>query len=222
MNQTMPKAEFSRLCGVSKTAVAKWIQKGVACIAENDEVHLAVTAERMRSFRRSGLPPAFEALMRGEPGAASAVPHAQSERHPAARRQRGTEHRRADLVARLRVLDWSVPFSEGDDIRQRLLRAAEVAGFQVAESDFEDDGHWGGYQLRSLALLDRFGCLERDAVVAGFGFELDAFEALQECREAILPPDLGPGDDDDLFVIDLELLPALAYPFGPTHRPLVN
>ncbi len=212
--QTMTMAEFGRLCGVTKQAVAKWVRRGVAKLADNHEIHLALTFEAMRHFRRDGVPLPFAALM-GE--VSEAVPDRAPGRAPAT----GTlsSHRRDELVAQLRAFDWQRPFDSSQDMHARVLDAAAAVGLEAVTSDLMDDGHWGGYQLRDIGAMDHCGGLSFDAITAGHGFDLDAFEALRECRERILHPDDGPGDQGDIFVIDLALLPALAYPFGPLHKP---
>ncbi len=216
---TMTKAAFARLCEVSKPAVAKWLQQGIAVLAENYEIHLEATAESMRRYRKAGLPPSFEAMVTGvDPrpaGSARRATQADAIQTPSS----NGPYRRGELAARLLALDWKTPFDLSEDsVRARILRAAEAVGFEVAEAHFEDDGHWGGYQLRNVNLLEHYGELCFEAIVAGYGFELEASQVLLECREKLTHPDDGP-EDDDLIAMDLELLPALAYPFGPCHRP---
>jgi hypothetical protein len=220
--QTMTKAAFARLCGVSKPAVAKWISRGSASLAENGEIHLTATAAHMRAFRVGGLPPGFQAFIDGgsmsetEPPAASGRLASARPSPPVA-----AHIRRAELVARLEALDWqgsSFPVEHG--MRSRVAAAAAAVGYELAESDNDDDGHWGGYQLRSLATMARECGICFDAIVAGYGYELDAWDVLRECREVISHPDDSEEDGNDLVEFDLELLPALAYPFGPKHRPV--
>jgi hypothetical protein len=219
--QTMTKAAFARLCDVSKPAVAKWISRGSAALAENGEIHLAATAAHMRAFRMGGLPLGFQAFIdagsmsEAEPSAASSRLALAQPVPPIA-----VQIRRADLVARLEALDWKAHWSLDDEsLRNRVTAAAVAVGFELAESDEDDDGHWGGYQLRSLATMAKEGGICFDAIVAGYGYELDAWDVLRECREVISHPDDVEGDGDDLIAFDLALLPALAYPFGPMHRP---
>lgn len=219
--QTMTKAAFARLCGVSKPAVAKWINRGSASLAENGEIHLAATAAHMRAFRVGGLPPGFQAFVDG--GSMSGVePLSPSSRFGPAQPVPtvATKFRRADLVARLEALDWMAAWSLDDQgLRSRVGAAAVAVGFELAESEADDDGHWGGYQLRSLATMAREGGICFGAIVAGYGFELEAWDVLRECREVISHPDDTEEDGDDVIEFDLELLPVLAYPFGPNHRP---
>jgi hypothetical protein len=214
--QTMTKAAFARLCDVSKPAVAKWLSTGIAVLAENHEIHLAATAESMRRYRSAGLPSGFAALLDGCAPAAITPKTAPKQ----LRATRVTEHRRGDLAAHLLELDWKMPFEATEaQVRDRLDAAAEAVGLEVVESTRNDDGHWGGFQLRNISLMERHGGLCFDAIVAGYGFELEEFEVLVACREKLTHPDDHPEDDDDLIELDLELLPALAYPFGPRHQP---
>lgn len=219
--QTMTKAAFARLCGVSKPAVAKWIGRGSAVLAENGEIHLAATAASMRAFRVDGLPPGFQAFIDGG-SMSGAEPLSPSSRLGPAQPVPtvAAEFRRADLVAQLEALDWQNSWSLGEEaMRSRVSAAAAAVGFELAESNEDDDGHWGGFQLRSLATMAREGGICFDAIVAGYGFELDAWDVLRECREVISHPDDTEEDGNDVIEFDLELLPALAYPFGPYHRP---
>jgi hypothetical protein len=221
----MPKAAFSRLCGVSKQAVAKWVSRGIAMLAANDEIHLEATAAAMRSFRVAGLPPGFQAFLDGTPPGAEASAPVADGRRPTARSHAPPRtapatirFRRAELVERLRALDWQAPWALDEEReRSRAAAAAVAVGYELAESDESDDGHWGGYQLRSLERMTAQGWPSFEAVVAGYGYELEAWDVLQACREVISHPDDVEGDGEDLIPFDLVLLQELAYPFGPDH-----
>jgi len=126
------------------------------------------------------------------------------------------EFRRGDLVARLKSLDWSVPYpSDTDSEVSRLFAAASAVGLELATSEARDDGHWGGYQLRDIHAMQRRGGVCFEAIRAGYGFELDSFQVLQECRDVICNED---GLDDEIFTFELDLLAALAFPHGPAHQ----
>ncbi|MDB5823302.1 MAG: hypothetical protein JWR21_2006 [Herminiimonas sp.] len=56
-----------------------------------------------------------------------------------------------------------------------------MRGLEAVESDLEDDGHWGGFQLRIPEYIKRNGLTE-GTIAACFGFELCPHEAIQECR----------------------------------------
>lgn len=103
-------------------------------------------------------------------------------------------------------------------MRARALAAAEAIGLQAVESSIEDDGHWGGFQLRDVARLEQHGGMCFDAIAAGYGFELDEGDVLFESRLRLDHPDDGPADLDEPVTIRLDRLPLLAYPFGPVHQ----
>lgn len=126
---------------------------------------------------------------------------------------------RGELIECLKALDWTTPF-DPKSIHTRLEQAAKCVGFALATSPVEDDGHWGGYQVRSAALLQRHGGLCFDAVIAGHGFELDAFDVLTVCRDQLWhADDTAPDMNDVMDEVHPDLLPALAWPFGGAHQP---
>ena len=126
-----------------------------------------------------------------------------------------------DLVKRLHALDWNQAFEWSSDeaLRARVVGAAVAVGLEAVRVSHEDDGHWGGHQLRNTQLLQLHGGLCFDAIVAGFGFELDEFDVLEECRARLHHPDDAPDDMEDLVAVRLDLLPLLAYPFGEWQKP---
>jgi hypothetical protein len=216
---SMTKAAFARLCGVSKPGVAKWIREGRA-VLDGDKVDVVASAAAMAQGRKDGVPPRLAAyLASGASNSGGVEPRVGSTDAPAATVPPApVEHRRDVLIARLRALDWAGVCDvteEGE--RGRVLRAATAVGLEAVESGKDDDGHWGGWQLRNLEVMESRG-LCFDAVHSGHGFELDTWEALRECREVILHPDHGPEDMGDLFAMDLDLLPALAYPFNAHQK----
>ena len=214
----LTKAEFARVCGVSKPAVAKWATQDRIVVIDG-MVDVAASARQLGGMRRDGVPKGLLDFVKGDTAATAVVdPPASRARRAAARI---TEHRRDDLVARLLALDWKGPYLDNvHDEAVRLRSAAAAVGLELATSERDDDGHWGGYQLRNIATMAREGGICFDAIVAGYGFELEAWDVLRECRDVISHPDDTEEDGDDLIAFDLELLPALAYPFGPNHQPL--
>jgi len=60
----MTKADFARLCGVSKPAVGKWATTGVIVLREG-KVDVAASASQMAYFRREGVPPGLRAFLGG-------------------------------------------------------------------------------------------------------------------------------------------------------------
>jgi hypothetical protein len=203
------KAEFARICQVSKPAVAKWVAQGCA-IETNSRIDVKATADAMTRLRRDGVPAAFSAWLAG----GACAPRAGK---PARSGSGTTELRREHIVARLKEKDWTTPFDpDPATFHARAVAAAKAIGLELIQSDLRDDGHWGGYQLRYAGASKSGAAINRSAIVAGFGFELEDFDVLSECREAIDHPDAGP---DDLFIVNLDLLSALAFPFGPHHTP---
>jgi len=123
-------------------------------------------------------------------------------------------------LAMLQAIDWTTtPDWSWQAQRARLEAAASAVGFEVCESDLQDDGHHGGWQLRDLALLTSYGGPCTKAVVSGYGFELDDFDVLFDCRENLVgSPDDGPADKAEHVTFDPAALPLLAYPFTPWHH----
>lgn len=83
--------------------------------------------------RAPAKPPAAARGRRAEPGAPVTLP-------------------RGEVVRRLRALDWTQAFDWSLGAQcMRALAAAEAVGLQAVESPADDDGHWGGFQLRNVA-----------------------------------------------------------------------
>lgn len=104
--------------------------------------------------------------------------------------------------------------SNGQHLSLRI--AAECVGWEAVQSDLDDDGHWGGFQLRIPEYIRNQGGLHEGAVAAGFGFELCPHEAIEECRRSVLPQTLDDGSvwhaGTDTVTVRLDLLPLLARP----------
>lgn len=120
---------------------------------------------------------------------------------------------RSEVVRRLPELDWTQTFDWSPGARHtRALTTAEAVGLQAVESSADKDSHWGGYQLRDVARMERHGGLCFDAIAAGYGFELEEGDVLVESRHRLDHPDDGPDDMNDPITIRLDQLPLLAYP----------
>jgi hypothetical protein len=64
--------------------------------------------------------------------------------------------RRAEIVKRLKELDWTRTFDWREEaMRARAVNAAAAVGIDAALSELRDDGHWGGYQLRNTEVPRR-------------------------------------------------------------------
>jgi hypothetical protein len=204
------QAEFARMCEVSRKSITKWKAAG-RVVMDGNMVDVPASMARLARYRREGLP----APLRGDRPtcAAPTVPKAKTAPKPK------VQHlTRGELLDRLKALDWAQPF-DPNNMPAKLAQAAQCVGFEVVTSDLEDDGHWGGYQVRSTALVKHHGGVCLDAMVAGHGFELDAFEVLATCREHIWDQAFHEGEQDEVMGDVLaDLLPALAYPFGACHR----
>jgi hypothetical protein len=210
----LTKAEFARVCKVSKPAVGKWVQQGLLVLRDG-KVDVTASARSMASYRRDGIPKGLQAFLSGDAAAAAAAEPPRRSARPAT--SLTATYRRDDLIARLLKLDWIRPYSSAEAGEAARLRdAAAAVGLELATSEKRDDGHWGGYQLRNSDLVQRYGGVRWEVIAAGYGFELDEFDVLYECRDVLCHPD---GAADDIFALDLALLPALAYPHGPMHRP---
>jgi hypothetical protein len=211
------KAAFARRHGVRRQALAKWETKGWLELVDG-KVDVEASNANLNRYRhvcdgRAPAPPAERQPPVRQPRAAC---------QPMVQRQPASKVllTRRELIERLHALDWTAPFDWSDAAqRRRVQEAARAIGLEAVDSPLRDDGHHGGWQLRDAAAVAATGvCLE--TIHAGHGYELDHFEALQSCRDAIdLPGELSDVDLADELDVRLDLLPALAYPFGPFQRP---
>ena len=127
---------------------------------------------------------------------------------------------RAGTETQLLALDWTQEFDWSPEaLDQRVRQAAQCIGWEAVTSQVEDDGHWGGYQLRIPAYMS--DGLHYGAIAGGFGFELDAFDVLCLVREHISVRLDEDGDrvaeDDESIEVQPDLLGLLARPFGEMH-----
>jgi transcriptional regulator with XRE-family HTH domain len=186
------QAEFARACGVSRQAVTKWKQDHGFLVFVGSKIDVAASRDLLARYRRAGVPDALRRYLAGD-------------RSQPTERGRKLTLPRGEWMQRLQALDWThTPAWTDDAQHQRVLAAAALVGL-VAELDDAPDGisRHGGYQLR---------------VWAGHGFELDAHEALAECRLAIAYPDDGPEELAEAMTMDPASLALLAYPFNPGHQ----
>ncbi|QHP92016.1 hypothetical protein EXE55_14315 [Burkholderia glumae] len=208
----MSLAEYARRVGKSRAAMTQWKKAG-RLVMQGDQVDVEASDAWLKKYRRDGMPKVTDdttAVKRGRPSVKQGA-------------EVGTQLNSEptcltcdEIEARLAEFDWQQTFDWSIEAqRERAMQAAQCVGFVAIESDLRDDGHWGGFQLRNPECRDPSSA---DAVIAGFGFELSAWEVVKHCRheiEASVWPDTGErmfGDDDNATVVP-SLLPALARPF---------
>jgi hypothetical protein len=210
------QAIFARMCKTTPKTVTKWKQAG-NLVMQGLQVDVEATADRMRRYRRRGSP----IVLTAEEARSTGTEKGNS-------RKKGNESgvtsvegnggivtlRCVEIAERVRALDWTQDFEwtpEAELLRARL--AAECIGWEVAQSDLRDDGHWGGLQLRIPTRFEPG--VSTNAIPAGHGYELEPWEVLEKVREeveTIL-------DVEDTDTIRLDLLPLLARPFHEHDRP---
>jgi hypothetical protein len=207
------KAAFARRHGVRRQALAKWEAKGWLLLVDG-KVDVEASNGNLDRYRRAC------------DGRAPAPPEARQPavRQPATFCQPASRSlaklTRREIIARLRALDWSATFDWSDAAqRRRVQAAARAIGLEAVDSPLRDDGHFGGWQLRDVEAVKASG-LRREAIHAGYGFELDHSDALWACRDSIELLSDPPSDVDlaDEFEVDLDRLELLAHPFDP-HQP---
>ena len=209
--ELITQAEHARRCSVSRKSVTIWKDRGQLVMVGNlVDFEASYKGERWHASTKKVF---AEDAGQDAPRAAAAARGRRAD--PAA----PVTLSRGELVRGLRALDWTQAFDWSQvAMRARALAAAEAVGLQAAESPIEDDGHWGGFQLRDVALMQQHGGVCFDAIAAGYGFELDEGDVLFESRHRLDHPDDGSADMDEPITIRLDQLPLLAYPFGPVHQ----
>ncbi|PRE80717.1 hypothetical protein C6Q13_28255 [Burkholderia gladioli] len=191
--------------------MTQWKKAG-RLVMQGEQVDVEASDAWQKKYRRDGMPKitdATTAVKRGRPSVKQGA-------------EVGTQLNSEptcltcdEIEARLAEFDWQQTFDWSIEAqRERAMQAAQCVGFVAIESDLRDDGHWGGFQLRNPACQDP---ASTDAVIAGFGFELSAWEIVKLCRheiEACVWPETDERMfDDDSSTVVPSLLPALARPF---------
>lgn len=193
----LSQAEYARRIGVSRPAIAQWKKAG-HLVMQGSQVDVEATDALLKRYRRGGLPKDLAPI--------------ESVKRPTKNVKQTTLLNTSpvsltisEIAARLAELDWKQDFDWSEEAQaERALKAAACIGWEAVTSPLRDDGHWGGYQLRTVAEP-----LHADHVVAGHGFELDVWEVLCKCRDEISPP-----DEEDEVSVRLDLLSFLARPFN--------
>ncbi|WP_432731467.1 hypothetical protein [Variovorax sp. W6] len=217
--ELITQAEHARRCGVSRKSVTIWKDRGQLVLVGNlIDFEASYKGERWHASTKKVFADDAE-----QEAARASVEIPANVRRRQADPGAPVTLSRGEVVRRLRALDWTQVFDWSHDAqRARALAAAAAVGLQAVESSADDDGHWGGFQLRNVALMERHGGLCFDAIAAGYGFELEEGDVLVESRHRLDHPDDGPDDMADSITIRLDQLPLLAYPFGPTHQKPAN
>lgn len=202
---TVTLAEYARRVGKSRAAITQWKNAG-KLVMKGKRVDVEATDAYLKRYRRKGLPDITTdtpTVKRGRPPVKQVdTLNAEPVRLTC-----------AEVMERLAALDWTQTFDWSPEAQdERARQAAQCIEWVAVKSDTRDDGHWGGFQLRIPHYMGKFGLIP-DAVPAGHGFELDAWNVLDVCRA-----ELEPLSDDDEVDVRLDLLHLLAYPFGEHQR----
>lgn len=225
---TITQAEYARRHNVSRKTVTAWKASGLITMTEGG-VDLEASDERLRKYRNQyderaqrgkgpGVTQAATRPVRRPGNTVTSNTAAGNSAVQANAPGQLTELPIAEIRRRLQELDWTQPAPTDGDLRDRARHAARCVGLLAVESDLDDDGHWGGFQLRDPKHWDDPDAYPDERVAHGFGFELTPFDVLRLCRwEATLEGEVG-WEDDDCCTVDLTLLAALAYPHHATDR----
>ena len=214
------QAEFARMCEVSRKTVTMW-RNEQKLVLQGKQVDVEATDAYMKRYHRTGSAIKNPASKIVTPAPAK-VTNQSSQAHFVT--PKGNKSPALTTVgeaeAQLLDLDWTQEFDWSPEaLDQRARQAAQCIGWEAVTSPAEDDGHWGGYQLRIPAYMA--DGLHDGAIAGGFGFELDAFDVLCLVREHIsvrLDEDGGlASEDDEPIQVQPELLGLLARPFGEMH-----
>lgn len=219
----MSQAAYARRHGVSPKTATMWKKSGLIVVTE-EGVDVETSDARLRRYRN-------EHDGRAQRGARKAAASVTCSNVTFIGRLEGNGRKGNGAIAprvelpipeirrRLRKLDWKQPApASGEERWERARLAARCLGLEAAESDLDDDGHWGGLQLRDPNWWGNQEAYPDQQVVAGFGFELTPLEVVLLCRREV-DPEKDTFGDDGTYVVDLALLPALAYPHFEGQRP---
>jgi predicted transcriptional regulator len=212
------QSEYARRLGVTTAAVSQW-KKANRLVMDGRLVDVEKSDARLKKYRAAGLP---EAVERPETVKQEPKPVKQIEE------RNGKVERLtvAEITQRLKSMDFTRKFDpskEAQEVRARL--AAECVGWVAVQSDLRDDGHWGGFQLRSPESMKIYG-IHPYAITGGFGYEMDAMDVLLACRNHLteLTDDDGEAwrEEEDDMEVRTDLLHLLARPLYLTDTPKDN
>ncbi len=222
----LSQAEYARRLGLSRAAITQWKQAG-HLVMEGNKVNVELSDAQQKRNRRDGLPAVKASgitVMRGRLPLPPLVNLAElAERLPDVP---SLALSCAAIERQLTSLDWRSCFEWGDEARRLRARlAARCVGLIAVESPLTDDGHWGGFQLRSQ---EDMGQEAGSAVVlAGYGFELSPAEVLHFCRTQVVvcrTDNCAPAFEecDDTAEVMPALLVLLAHPHFEGERHLAT
>lgn len=206
MTLLLSQAGYGRRLGVTAAAISQWKKAGMLVMA-GSMVDADASDERVRRCRTKGLPlipPHGTTVKRGRPSAKTRALNVEpvSVQLPC-----------AEVKLRLQALDWRRTFDWSDAAQQeRATLGARCVGWYAVTSDLRDDGHWGGFQLRTEVMA--YGELNSNYIAGGFGFEFDCWDVLRACREGLVESFDGAED----VSVRADLLHWLAHPFSEHDR----
>jgi hypothetical protein len=204
------QAEYARHRGVSRAAVNQWKTAG-AIVMEGTKVDLEASDAHLLKYRV-----AVGSFVK-HAGLAGRAKIALNKKASTALNSEPVTMRCGEVLRLLEKLDHSRRFEWSDEAeRDRAKKAAQCVGWDAVESNLDDEGHWGGFQLRIPEYIKKHGLVE-GSIAGGFGFEMCPHEVIAECREHLVPC-VDPVDGsiwraaDDEVTFRLDLLPMLARP----------
>lgn len=162
-----------------------------------DRVDVEASDAKLGMYRSGGMPKVVNStpsVRRGRPSTKRATGIDLTGTEPIEVRAADVQRALLDLDGK-QQFDWSEPAQ-----RERARQAARCVGYVAAESQLQDDGHWGGFQLRG-----------GNYVLDGYGYELQPWNVLRHCREQAAETE-GEYSGDDLVTIIPALLLTLALP----------
>jgi len=213
------QSEFARMRDVSEAAVSKWKKRGWL-VLQGSAVDVDESDKLIRKYRDSSDERATRGKSRLRKTLTNGLNQGLVKAEPvkAVKASGPVLMTVEEIRARLDELDWTREFDwEADD--RRAILAARCVGMEAVTSDRDDDGHWGGFQLRDPRLIEQNGGLFVEAIEAGFGFELTPDEVIAACRECVTSEEYFHGEPETQVSVIPDLLPLLAYPHCDGQEP---
>ncbi|MFM0160687.1 hypothetical protein [Paraburkholderia sediminicola] len=227
------QATFAKICNTTRKTVTMW-KKAKRLVLQGDRVDVEATADYMKKYHPTGSPIVLSpleiaGLIASEGNRGNKVTGTGNNGAVTSTRVVTPTGNtvdvdttiiltRGEIRRRVTELDWMRSFEwTRSAMAERARMAALCIGWVALESDRRDDGHFGGIQLR-------WAGAEHDPlpeyVCAGYGYELNTTDVLQECRDAVFPGTAPGGaeiDADETIEVQAGLLRLLAYPHSETQ-----